>query len=333
VSVGEASVNGDLHKVCPECGGEFQLAVAECVDCEVPLVFPEDIAARDARELPFSPGLDRLRTAPIRWIRALAADLTRAGIAYAIDRRKVREEGVLGLYVRRRDHEAAAALDEARERIDPLITAGELPQDIREVRPAPDYRVCPECGGEYRLEIERCADCGVELVEPGEEEEEEQIAAELPSPLDSQEEEMALAYFAVPPRHELPASDDLVCLCCTSFSSLTDLSARLDDAGIGHRIERGPYEKLSTRACLYLRPQDCDAAERLWGDPEAADEALATDLRACPACGTSLPLGVSLCPGCDLEFSSPEAGCPHCGAVVIPRSASCPNCGSAIPEA
>ena len=322
----------DLYKVCPECGGEYQHTVEFCVDCGVPLVFPEEIAARDARELSLSPGLVRVRTAPILWVRALAADLDRAGIPYAIDRRKARETGLLGLFVHRRDHEAAVALDGARARIDPLPEAedpaaahGEEEEEDEDVA-EPDYKVCPQCGGEYRLEIGRCADCGVELVWPGEvEREAERAEAEMPD-LDLRErEEMARSFLQEPPRHELPASDELVCLCCVSFTSLADLSARLDAAGLGHRIERGPFEKTSTRACLYLLPKDCDAAERLWGsaEPPAA-------VRVCPACGVSLLREASACPGCGLEFPNPEAACPRCGAVVTGWSTGCPNCGSDI---
>src|SRR4029453_7660659 len=104
-------MNKELYKVCPEGGGEYQYTVATCVDCGVPLVFPEEIARRDASELRLSPGLVRVRTAPILWVRALAADLARAGIPYAVDRRRAREEGFLSLYVHPRDREAAAELD------------------------------------------------------------------------------------------------------------------------------------------------------------------------------------------------------------------------------
>src|SRR3954462_1323864 len=140
----------DPCKVCPECGGEYQLTANVCVDCGVPLVLPGEIAERKARELPLRPSLVLVRTAPILWIRALATDLEGAGIPYAIDRRKARDEGLLSLYVKRDDHEAAAALDGARLEIDPLEmddepTAGEREEDVSE-EDEEDYKVCPQCG-------------------------------------------------------------------------------------------------------------------------------------------------------------------------------------------
>ncbi|HEV8578697.1 MAG TPA: hypothetical protein VGX68_06395 [Thermoanaerobaculia bacterium] len=325
-------MNEDLYKVCPECGGEYRYTVATCVDCEVPLVFPEEIARRDAHELPLSPGLVRLRTAPILWVRALAADLARAGIPYAVDRRRVREEGVLSLYVQRRDHKAAAEMDAV---YGPGETFEEPARAERsEERDEPSYKVCPQCGGEYRLEIERCADCGVALVEPSEIEPAEDDVADDEEPYDDgkvhrdedlYEAELAALTFPQPPRHELPPSDDLVCLYCGYFSYLGELSTALDGVGIAHRLERGPYERLKTRACLYLRPMDCDAAERLMRDGEEASAG------ACPACG-AISRGATDCAACGLGFYDPETTCPHCGTIVAGWSTGCPNCGLAISD-
>ncbi len=328
-------MNDDPYKVCPECGGDYQYAANVCADCDVPLVLPEEIAERDARELPLRPGLSLVRTAPILWIRALAADLEQAGIPCAIDRSEARSEGLLSLYVRRKDREEAANLDDARMEIDPLEMDDEPAEDDRkEQAPEPDYKVCPQCGGEFRMEIERCADCGVDLVKPGEEAagEDDPGSEEVPEEFPEEEEpEQKAPTFPDPPRHEIPASDDLVCLCCGPFPVLAGLSAKLDDAGIRHRMERGPYERSSTSACLYLRLEDCDAAERLWDEARTADEDLAADQRICPACGTSLPLGASDCPECDLSFDVvSEVTCSHCGAILVGAGKRCPNCGSAV---
>lgn len=283
-------IDDDPHKVCPECGGEYQYTASVCVDCGVPLVLPEEVAERDARELRLKPSLVLVRTAPILWIRALAADIEGAGIPYAIDRRKARDEGLLSLYVKRDDCEAAAALDGARLKIDPLEGDDE---PTAEEEDEEDYKVCPQCGADFRPEIERCAYCGVELVEPGEEAEPEEV---------SEDEEEALA-FPYPPRHEIPASDDLVCLCCaSSLPYLARLSALLDDAGIGHRIETGPHQCLSDGACLYLLPEDCEPAEQAWD-------------------------ASTLGPSAD---TPPRVTCNDCGAIlVIPYLDMCPNCGTA----
>jgi predicted amidophosphoribosyltransferase len=330
-------MNDDPYKVCPECGGDYQYTASVCADCEVPLVLPEEVAERDARELPLRPGLILIRTAPILWIRALAADLEQAEIPYAIDRREARSEGLLSLYVHRKDRDEATNLDDARMEIDPLEMDDEPAEDGQEEsapEPEPDYKVCPQCGGEFRLEIERCAECGVDPVKPGEEEGEEDDpgSEEVPEEfLGKEETEEKVPAFPDPPRHEIPASDDLVCLCCGSFSFLSGLSAKLDSADIRHRIERGPYERSSTNACLYLRPEDCDAAERIWDAAIPADEDFADDGRTCPACGTRLPRDASDCPECDLSFEVvPEVTCRHCGAILIGAGKRCPNCGSAV---
>jgi len=330
-------MHDDPDKVCPECGGEYQSTVDVCIDCGVPLVLPEAIAERDARELRLRPGLVYVRTAPILWIRDLAADLAQANVPYAIDRHAARDEGLLSLFVQRKGWKATVPLDAARRRIDPLEADDEPEEDAPEAdepeesEPA-DYKVCPECGGEFRLEIVRCPDCDVDLVAPGEEEEPaEEDAPSRRDFLEDIELENPPA-FPNPPRHEIPASDDLVCLGCAWFDVLADLSAALDDAGIGHCIERGPHERSSQRACIYLRPEDCEAAEPIWNGPQGVGGDSA-DERTCPACGTSVPPNASACPGCRLGSQSPSYSwtCSHCGALQI-GLLYCPNCGGSPQE-
>src|SRR5206468_1441391 len=100
---------------------------------------------------------------------------------YSIDRRQARSEGLLTLYVRRQDRATAEALDAARERIEgPLDSeeeeAIEEPSNVAPFRALPvTHKVCPRCGGEYRLDAESCADCGDRLVYP----EEAEAAAEI----------------------------------------------------------------------------------------------------------------------------------------------------------
>jgi predicted amidophosphoribosyltransferase len=36
-------MTGDPYKVCPECGGEYQVTATVCADCEVPLVAAEPL--------------------------------------------------------------------------------------------------------------------------------------------------------------------------------------------------------------------------------------------------------------------------------------------------
>jgi predicted amidophosphoribosyltransferase len=329
-------MNDDAEKVCPECGGEYQETAEVCVDCGVPLVLPGEIAERDARELRLTPGLALLCTAPIQWVRALAADLAQAGIPYGIDRRAARSKGLLSLYVRQEDREAAATLDATRMRIDPIEADDEPEEEVREEpAPAPDHKVCPRCGGEYRLDITRCADCGVDLVMPGEEkptveEDPEELYNEI---AEREEAKRRASVLPDPPRHEIPASDDLVCLCCGFFSILAALSPALDDAGIGHRIEPAPYKRNDSDGCLYLRPEDCAAAERIWNAANYTEDGFPAEGRTCPACGSSLPARVPACPDCGLGLAfAAYTSCPDCGAILIGSVGWCPNCESVVAE-
>jgi hypothetical protein len=335
----------DLHKVCPECASEYRLDALRCADCDVPLVDPEEIARREARELLPLPGLHVLRTAPIAWVRALAADLEAKGIRYAIDRRRARSERLLTLLVRRQDREAAAALDAARARIEaPLYREEEeeLSGEVEEpsnVMPFPreavDHKVCPRCGGEYRLEAEVCADCGVRLVFPDE------VPTEVVGEDSPEEENDSDLPIFTGPCFELPPSDDLVCVCCRSPRALRRLSRKLDAASIAHRIDAAPYDSSLEIGCLYVQPADGDAAAAVdalefGGTP--IEEADLAELATCPACGAEYPPGALECSGCGLRTGADTIGldrtCQRCGAVVGQSSRDrCPNCAARLPVA
>jgi ribosomal protein L37E len=331
----------DLHKVCPECASEYRLDALRCADCDVPLVSPEEVARRMAREIPPMPGLHAVRTAPITWVRALAADLEAQGIRYGIDRRRARSERLLTLLVRRQDREAAAVVDAARARIEaPLYReeeelAGEA-EEPSNVMPFPreavDHKVCPRCGGEYRLEIDACADCGIPLVFPGE------APAEAAREETPQEENDDVSLFTGP-GFELPPSDDLVCVCCRSPRALRHLSRQLDAASIAHRIDAAPYDRSIEIGCLYVQPADGDAAAAVdalefGGTP--IEEADLAELATCPACGAEYPPGALECSGCGLRTGADTVGldrtCERCGAVVGQSSRDrCPNCAARLP--
>lgn len=190
------------------------------------------------------------------------------------------------------------------------------------------YKVCPECGADFRPEVERCAYCDVELVEPSDPEE---LFEEV---FQERTDDLAFPYA---PRHEIPASDDLVCYCCAPFSHLARMSATLDAAGIGHRIEPGPHQRpLPEEACLHLFSEDCDAAERAWNAATTVPEDVVVDLGPCPSCGASRLPDVPECPECGLSLRgdpAPNVICECCGAILLSSPKGiCPNCGSAVPE-
>ena len=183
----------DVHaepprKVCPSCGGEFQPWVERCVDCEVPLVTPEEAASHaaqlDVDEIGGEPGwegdleagqeLVLLRSEKVAWIRRLAAELEAEGIPFHIE--PGQHGGDLAIYVTPEDLDDARRFDAAIYRQE-VHGAGGAPREDQEPsrpprRPAateagPSVKVCPRCGGEYQSWVERCADCEVPLVLAG----------------------------------------------------------------------------------------------------------------------------------------------------------------------
>ena len=185
------------------------------------------------------------------------------------------------------------------------------------------YKVCPVCDGEYRFDIERCADCGVPLVHP------QEIALRdarerPPSPgLDE-------AVLFTGPRYELPPSDDLVCLCCRYVSALRRLSLALDEARISHRLEPAPYGPPNV-GCILVLPADANAAEEvdngLSGLPlegPALFNALSQSLEEQEVRDDGLELGSE-----GLLAST----CRRCGATLWLTAPRCPNCGVALPPA
>jgi hypothetical protein len=325
----------DLIKVCPECGGEFRPDVERCADCEVPLVHPEEIATRNARELPVAAGLAAVCTDSIAEVRALAAELDRRSLRYRIDRRRARSDGLLTLYVKWQDRKAAEVV---MEDLGLGEEADERPQEKSAVREMPSYKVCPDCGGEYRLDIERCADCGIVLVFPdqapaggADEDEDEEEGAE-PDLID------VLPYAG--PERELPPSEDLVCICCRPIPTLHKLSYLLNQAGIAHRIDPAPYNPSASSACLYTLPAEGDAAaavdDGMWSSVVEGTD-LERELTVCPACETPHAPGAHQCANCSLVLGTADSlldrTCQRCGTVVGLPVARCPNCDANLPRA
>lgn len=332
-------IDHDLHKVCPECGGEYRLEVEQCADCGVPLAFPEEIAAREARELRPSPWLILLRTAPIAWVRALASDLDKQGIPYRIDRRSVREDGLLTLSVRSQDRQAAKGIDEARWRIEEpdSFAAAASPDATGLRREPPSFKVCPVCGGEYRPDATACADCGSALVFPDEDEEEGAGAGEQETEAWRETDpDLVESFPYAGTLYELPPSDDLVCVCCRTVRQVQRLSLELDRVQVPHRLDPAPFGDRSVN-CLYVLPPDGDRAaamdDALWSVPlEGSDPA---ELSTCPACGKAYPPGARECNGCGLVVGpGPDLDrtCPRCGAVIGVAVLHCPNCAAEMPS-
>ena len=153
-------------------------------------------------------------------------------------------------------------------------------------------RVCPECGEEYVSTALRCAECGVDLVAAG--------AAPRVSP------------------RELPPIAELACVRAASLDIARDLSERLSEAGISHRIEvaadlasEGALQRPGANLPygVYVRAGDLPAARQI-------DHAY---LR-------------SQIPDLPAEVEAGGEGCPACGAPVAPDATECPDCGLALIE-
>jgi predicted amidophosphoribosyltransferase len=174
-------IPGDLVKLCPQCGSEYQMWVERCLDCDTALVHgiegqgaaiaaPAEEASHDISTYPQD--CVTLRTAPPSWIGRLSEDLAEAGIRHWVAAPEWRRDP--SLCVLPADLEGARVVD--RERY-----AMEMPEvwtEQEEARPTrlarrleassydPDVKVCPSCGGEFQLWAEKCADCGIPLVRP-----------------------------------------------------------------------------------------------------------------------------------------------------------------------
>ena len=162
-------------------------------------------------------------------------------------------------------------------------------------------KLCPRCGSEYQLWVERCLDCGATLVHGREGQgfeaamRPEGLAAEGPP--------------TIPP--------DAILLRNAPPDWIGRLSEDLDEAGIGHWVSAPEWQKDPR---LFVLPSERTAVPVVSIPPELADPG------ACPACGERLPDGAVECPGCGLMLSQPDA-CPNCGVELEPFVASCRQCG------
>ncbi len=199
-------------------------------------------------------------------------------------------------------------------------------------------RRCPQCGAEYRPEILRCADCGVEL-ELRWEEEDPRFA-----PPESSAE--------MPPESEPPPGDYRSLYSSGEITDLQPLVDGLRNRGIPFRIDVVQLEPAEAsprpraRYDLLVRREEREAAtealSRL-GRGELTPELLVAVDRdfdpqrgysRCPACSASLPDGVEECPDCGLVLGTDResAICSACGGGVGPADDVCPHCGERMEE-
>jgi uncharacterized protein with PIN domain len=162
-------------------------------------------------------------------------------------------------------------------------------------------RVCRDCGEEYRPDIVRCADCGGELEDVHEGENE-----------------------GAPPSAAPEAAADLsghrVLFLTPRAADLVPMAERLREAGLEYRLaeQPGPAEGAPPRYALLVRDERVADALRALADLVAPHEeggdvqAVETRFDAergyveCPACGTRIAAKASECPECGLGLGAPE---------------------------
>ena len=153
----------------------------------------------------------------------------------------------------------------------------------------PGEKICSRCRCVYRPGVDRCSDCGVDLVHPD----------EVTAPT------------------ELAEAPELVAIRITSVMWARAFSEVMSEAGIPHRIDQPPTDD-ATRGlrrrshdqavAIYVRPEDAEAARRADADfvktqiPDLPTEVASgeEESESCPACGDPLDPDRSECPGCGL---------------------------------
>jgi ribosomal protein L32 len=167
------------------------------------------------------------------------------------------------------------------------------------------FRVCRDCGEEYRPGVVRCADCGGELEDRFEGQGNEG-AEEGAAPAGARVEEPA------------PSPTDHRALFVTPFAAdLVPMAERLRAAGVEYRLAEAPgrVEGAPSRYGLFVREENAAAALAAIADlvaPHGGAEAVETRFDGeqgyleCPACGTKTSAGTAECPECGLVLGAGE---------------------------
>ena len=210
-------------------------------------------------------------------------------------------------------------------------------------------KVCPDCGSEFQMWVERCLDCGASLV------------STVPRPDPGHT-------FAGPEEPAIPPGT--VHLRTAAVGWVRRLSEDLDEAGIRHWATPPVWRRDPS---LYVLPSDQEAALAIDRAryqvevpgisvedalpqapvrPRRRDPADDLDIKVCPRCGGEYQLRVETCVDCgialvrpwDLEAASrkeaaraavPAAptvpddpgACPACGEPLREGEPECPGCG------
>ncbi len=148
----------DQVKLCPECGAEYFAHITECGNCEVALVFPEELAKRPAPKaegdlIPIMQGqLQKMKQVAygLKSIDIECKVLNAGGVGKSCS-----SDGGYAVFVHKAmAREAVKAADEIYRKLHPELD--EIDERYRQGQ-------CPACGADARNAPGVCQDCGLNL--------------------------------------------------------------------------------------------------------------------------------------------------------------------------
>jgi len=152
-------------------------------------------------------------------------------------------------------------------------------------------KVCPECGEEYTLVAQECADCRVPLVHP----------EELPEEIEPE---------------ALPPISELECVRVGPLPWTRAISQGLEAAEIPHRVE--PDTRSEAEGGVDPRSFDGQAVYGTWVRPEDLDRAGEIDRMIFAHVDESVR---------EQEPATGDETCPACSSPLAPDALECPDCG------
>ncbi len=176
-------------------------------------------------------------------------------------------------------------------------------------------RYCVNCEEEFRPEILRCSDCGGELEDRYEEE-------------DDGEGSSAARDEPGAPEVLETAGDYQPVFNTMSSSSMKEAAECLADAAVQFRATgyRGGFQLLVRSEQLSAARAALEGRAGTITVDEGAEPSVGFQGGVCPACGAKVPAGVLECPGCALVVGAEAARCASCGSLLGPADVQCPVC-------
>jgi RNA polymerase subunit RPABC4/transcription elongation factor Spt4 len=194
------------------------------------------------------------------------------------------------------------------------------------------FKVCRRCGEEYRPEIERCTDCGGDLVTRFDDGVQKPLAVDDLTP----RPQPAQALKGKSPHRES------IIYSSRAAADLKPLVERLIDVEIPFRFVCRPGTTPTdpaTYGVVVVEDNRAPALRAIAPVLDADPDALAAvessfdaegGYHTCPACGQSLDSGAASCPACALALRAEGRACRWCGGLMEPAAEACPHCGRSV---